>query len=104
VKRLLALGFAALLLAGWLPAAPGAGRAGFLITVDTLRADHLGAYGYRRPTSPYLDQLAQRGVTFDWAIAQWPKTGPSFASLFTGQYPHSTGLTTKRRSRSPRVT
>jgi len=65
----------------------------FLITVDTLRADHLGTYGYRRPTSPYLDELAKRSVAFDWAITQWPKTGPSFASMFTGQYPHTTGLT-----------
>ncbi len=65
----------------------------FLITVDTLRADHLGTYGYRRPTSPYLDELARRSVVFDWAITQWPKTGPSFASMFTGMYPHTTGLT-----------
>ncbi len=65
----------------------------FFITVDTLRADHLGFYGYRRPTSPYLDQLAARSVVFDWPVAQWPKTGPSFASIFTGQYPHTTGLT-----------
>lgn len=92
----MALGFAALLLGGG-ACRPRARQAQvervFLITVDTLRADHLGAYGYRRPTSPYLDRLAQRSVVFDWAIAQWPKTGPSFASLFTGQYPHSTGLT-----------
>ncbi len=73
--------------------ADGAIQRVFFITVDTLRADHLGAYGYRRPTSPYLDELAARSVVFDWAIAQWPKTGPSFASILTGQYPHTTGLT-----------
>ena len=65
----------------------------FLITVDTLRADHLGAYGYERDTSPYLDELAASGVLFERAIAQWPKTGASFVSMFTGQYPQTTGLT-----------
>lgn len=65
----------------------------FLVTVDTLRADHLSLYGYPRATSPDLDRLAATGTVFDRAIAQWPKTGPSFASMFTGRYPQSTGLT-----------
>ncbi len=65
----------------------------FLITVDTLRADHLSAYGYPRATSPWLEELAGEGVVFERAIAQWPKTGPSFASIFTGLYPQTTGLT-----------
>ncbi len=64
----------------------------FLITVDTLRADHLGWHGYPRDTSPHLDQWVKRGVVFDRAIVQWPKTGPSFASMFTSLYPHTTGL------------
>ncbi len=64
-----------------------------LISVDTLRADHLSAYGYRRQTSPWLETASKEGVLFERAISQWPKTGPSFASLFTGQYPQSTGLT-----------
>jgi glucan phosphoethanolaminetransferase (alkaline phosphatase superfamily) len=59
----------------------------FLITVDTLRADHLSTYGYGRETSPRLDELARSGVLFERAIAQWPKTGASFASMFVGQYP-----------------
>lgn len=67
----------------------------FLITVDTLRADHLSGYGYGRATSPSLDRLAAGGTLFERAIAQWPKTGPSFASMFTGRYPQSTGLTYK---------
>jgi arylsulfatase A-like enzyme len=58
-----------------------------LLTVDTLRADHLSAYGYDRQTSPNLDRLAAEGVRFDQATVQWPKTGPSFASLFTATYP-----------------
>ena len=58
-----------------------------LITIDTLRADHLSCYGYPRRTSPVIDRLAAEGVRFDQAVAQWPKTGPSFASLFTATYP-----------------
>lgn len=73
----------------------------FFITVDTLRADHLGLYGYPRATSPNLDRLGSEGVVFDRAIAQWPKTGPSFASKFTGQYPQTTGLTHKAALRVP---
>ncbi len=58
-----------------------------LITVDTLRADRLSSYGYPRQTSPTIDRLAAEGVRFDQAMVQWPKTGPSFASIFTGTYP-----------------
>lgn len=57
-----------------------------LITVDTLRADHLSSYGYVRPTSPVIDRLAAEGVRFDQAQVQWPKTTPSFASMFTASY------------------
>jgi arylsulfatase len=63
-----------------------------LITVDTLRADHLSAWGYPRPTSPFIDQLAAEGVRFDQATVQWPKTGPSFASIFTSTYPRDNGI------------
>ena len=73
----------------------------FLITVDTLRADHLSAYGYARATSPELDRLGASGVLFERAIAQWPKTGSSFASMFTGLYPHTTGITHKAAVRVP---
>ena len=79
---------AAVLVAALLPACRASDTARpirrvFLITVDTLRADHLGMHGYARATSPYLDRLAAESVVFDMAIAQWPKTGPSFASMFT---------------------
>ena len=83
---------AALLLAGCATDVPGP-RHVFLITVDTLRADHLSLYGYPRATSDYLEELAADGVVFERAIAQWPATGSSFASLFTGRYPQKTGLT-----------
>lgn len=71
------------------------------ISIDTLRADHLGHYGYVRDTSPQLDDLASRSVVFERAIAQWPKTGTSFASMFTGQYPQTTGLTHRAALRIP---
>ncbi len=67
-------------------------RSIFLITIDTLQADHLGCYGYPRDTSPAIDTIARTGIRFEQAMAQWPKTTPSFASMFTGLYPHSTGV------------
>jgi arylsulfatase A-like enzyme len=73
----------------------------FLFTVDTLRADHMSLYGYGRATSPNLQKMAATGVTFDRAICQWPKTGSSFASMFTGLYPHTTGITHKAAVRVP---
>lgn len=75
--------------------APGAAAdAVVLIVVDTLRADHLGAYGYdARPTSPELDRWAGRGLLFEraWAASSW--TLPSFGSLLTGRLPsaHAVG-------------
>lgn len=58
-----------------------------LISIDTLRPDHLGAYGYDRPTSPAIDALAAESVVFDDAWAQGPYTLPSHMSLLTGQHP-----------------
>ena len=58
-----------------------------LVTIDTLRADHLGSYGYPLPTSPFLDSLAADGVRFDRAIAASSHTAPSHASMFTSHYP-----------------
>lgn len=63
-----------------------------LITVDTLRADHMSVYGYPRLTSPNIDRLATRGVRFEFPIVQWPKTGPSFASMFTATYAKDNGI------------
>jgi arylsulfatase len=63
-----------------------------LISLDTLRADHLGAYGYARPTSPFLDSLAARGTLFENAVVQLPGTLPSHMSIFTGLYPAEHGV------------
>jgi arylsulfatase A-like enzyme len=58
-----------------------------LISVDTLRADHLGYAGYHRPTSPNIDRLAREGVVFSHAIASSNWTLPSHASMLTGLHP-----------------
>jgi arylsulfatase len=62
-----------------------------LISVDTLRADHLGVYGYDRPTSPGIDALGHEGAVFTQAICQNTNTNPSHASILSGLYPHSHG-------------
>jgi len=65
-----------------------------LVVVDTLRADHLGLYGYHRPTSPNLDRIARGGIVYEDASASAPWTLPSVASLLTGQVParHGAGV------------
>jgi len=63
-----------------------------LIVIDTLRADHVGAYGYGQPTTPNIDILADRAVVFETVVSQAPWTAPAMASLFTGLYPSVHGL------------
>lgn len=55
-----------------------------LLSLDTLRADHLGCYGYGRPTSPFLDGLADGGTLFEKCFSPWIPTHPAHTSLFTG--------------------
>jgi arylsulfatase len=62
-----------------------------LITIDTLRADHMGVYGYRRPTSPRMDAFARTGVALDQAYTYWPKTRGSFVGIMTGRLASQTG-------------
>ncbi len=62
-----------------------------LITIDTLRADHLSSYGYHLLTTPRLDRLAAEGVRFERAYTAIPLTGPSHISLLTGRYPQEHG-------------
>lgn len=57
------------------------------ILIDALRADHLSSYGYRRKTSPTIDNFAKKGVRFSKAFSQAPWTKPSVASFFTSLYP-----------------
>src|SRR5208282_5366646 len=58
-----------------------------LISIDTLRADHLSAYGYTKIRTPHIDSYAQGGTLFAHAEAQVPLTLPSHTSLFTSTYP-----------------
>jgi len=62
------------------------------VVIDTLRADRLGAYGYARDTSPLLDYLAETGIRFDRHQSQSSWTKTSMASLWTGLFPHRTGV------------
>ncbi len=90
-------GLAAILLIGasiWLfGVQPQRPRSLVLISLDTLRADRLGTYGYRRPTSPTLDSLAASGVVFDKMIAVSSWTLPTHLTVLTGLYPSSHGIT-----------
>jgi arylsulfatase len=67
-----------------------------LVTIDTLRLEHLGCYGYPRPTSPRVDALAAEGVLFENARAPMASTFPSHLSVLTGLYPHQHGSTSNR--------
>jgi arylsulfatase len=71
-----------------------------LITADTLRADHLGCYGYFRDTSPKIDRVAEESLLFEQCISPIPRTTPSHLSLMTGIYPIEHGIV-KNTARSP---
>jgi arylsulfatase A-like enzyme/Flp pilus assembly protein TadD len=58
-----------------------------LVTIDTLRADHLGCYGNKAITTPHIDKLASEGARFTTVVAQVPQTLPSHCSILTGTYP-----------------
>lgn len=76
-----------------------AGRDGpnvILYVIDTLRADHLSCYGYRRSTSPHIDRLASKGVLFEKCIAQAPWTAPSAASYLSSLYPTTHKVSVKQ--------
>jgi arylsulfatase len=77
---------------GKAPAEPGPPPSLILVTVDTLRADHLGVDGYPRDTSPNLDALAREGTWFSRAYAQSATTASSHATLFTAVLPPVHGV------------
>ncbi len=64
-----------------------------LISIDTLRADHISGYGCDRRTTPFIDTLIRRGTSFSNAISPSPWTLPAHMSLFTSLYPHTHGVT-----------
>jgi len=63
-----------------------------LITIDTVRADHIGCYGAKNVETPTLDSLAHDGVVFERAISQVPLTWPSHTVILTGTYPFQNGV------------
>jgi len=73
-----------------------------LISIDTLRPDHLGCYGYGRETSPNLDALCREAVVFDQAISHAPSTLPSHASMLTALLPDHHGASFANRRPLPR--
>src|SRR5437867_6142270 len=93
VSKRLVLGVSATVLLGaviWYGAAPVRRNTPLnvlLVTIDTLRPDHLGSYGYRAAQTPALDSLAARGMRFMQATTSAPLTLPAHASLMTGTFP-----------------
>jgi arylsulfatase A-like enzyme len=67
---------------------PPSGPNILLIVADSLRPDHLGCYGYDRPTSPYIDKFAAAALVFEKAMSNSSWTKPSMGSIFTSLYPH----------------
>lgn len=63
-----------------------------LMSIDTLRADHLSCYGYSRKTSPNIDKFSKDAVLFENAISQAPTTAPAHMSLFTATTPAVHGV------------
>lgn len=74
-------------------AAPAASPSVLLLSVDTLRTDRLGAFGYDRPTSPRIDELLAAGVSFVEARTPEPLTAPSLVSVLTSLHPHDHAAT-----------
>jgi len=73
------------------------------LTICTLRADHLGAYGYPEPVSPRIDRLAESGFLFERTLTQAPWTRPSIASMVTSVYPRRLGIDDSTRWPSDRA-
>jgi arylsulfatase A-like enzyme/Tfp pilus assembly protein PilF len=90
----LAAGAVALLVAGsfWVARVAKAPPNVLLVSIDTLRADHLGCYGYAAAETPTIDGLAKKGLRFERAATVTPLTLPAHCSLMTGKFPASHGV------------
>ena len=92
----IALGAILAILAGWYFYARHSGRGVIrnvvLISIDTCRADHLSCYGFKRPTTPNIDAVAQGGILFKHALSPVPLTTPAHSSMLTGTYPPTHGV------------
>ncbi|HZT75378.1 MAG TPA: sulfatase-like hydrolase/transferase [Vicinamibacterales bacterium] len=91
---LTALGTALAAVGGWRYARASAPASGpiILISIDTLRADHLPAYGYTRVKTPAIDALAADGIVFERAYSHAPQTLPAHTALLSGRLPFETGV------------
>src|SRR5437763_12316599 len=89
-----AIGTALAAAGGWKYARASAPVSGpiIVISIDTLRADHLPAYGYRKVKTPALDQLAANGVVFERAYSHAPQTLPAHVAILAGRLPFETGV------------
>jgi predicted AlkP superfamily pyrophosphatase or phosphodiesterase len=74
-----------------------------LITIDTLRRDHLGIYGYPRQTSPFIDSLARQGLVCKQAVTPIPITSGSHATILTSLHPITHGLLTNGFNLNPKI-
>jgi len=94
ILALAALGTALAAVGGWRFARASAPVPGpiILISIDTLRADHLPAYGYRQVRTPTIDALARDGVLFERAYAHATQTLPAHVAMLTGRLPFETGI------------
>src|SRR4249920_4073746 len=78
---------------GWLIGRASVGRPSvLLVSIDTLRADHVGSYGYRAAATPVIDALAARGLRFEQAETVTPLTLPAHTSLLSGTFPSFHGV------------
>lgn len=77
-----------------------------VLAIDTLRADHLGCYGYHKPTSPEIDLVADESILFERAFAAGIPTMPAFTTFYTGLHPYRHGIVSHSGSRrlSHRIT
>ena len=89
-----ALGTALSAAGGWRYARASAPVSGpiIIISIDTLRADHLPAYGYQKVQTPAIDLLAANGVVFERAYSHAPQTLPAHTALLSGRLPFETGV------------
>ena len=94
ILALVALGATLAAVGGWRYARASAPVPGpiILISIDTLRADHLPAYGYRNVTTPAIDALALDGVVFERAYSHSVQTLPAHVALLSGRLPFDTGV------------
>src|ERR1700682_1011267 len=90
---LAALGTGLAAVGGWRYARASAPLGGpiIVISIDTLRADHLPAYGYRKVRTPAIDALAADGIVFERAYSHAPQTLPAHVSILSGRLPFATG-------------